>query len=45
MLLCAWRSVLAKKATLGGNAMIRLSLVGQRVVQPLLYLRLYLAGE
>ena len=45
MLLYAWRrSVLAKKATLSGNAMIRLSLVGQQV-QPLLYLRLYLAGE
>ena len=37
--------MLAKKATLSGNAMIRLSLIGQGVVQPLFYLRLYLAEE
>ena len=37
--------MLAKKATLSGNAMIRLSLIGQRAVQPLLYFGLYLAGE
>ena len=36
---------MAKKATLSGNVMIRLSLVGQQVIQPLLYLRLYLTGE
>ena len=34
---------MAKKATLSGNVKIRLSLVGQRVIQPLLYLGLYLA--
>ena len=46
MIHCDWRrSVLAKKATLSGNAMIRLSLIGQRVIQLLLYLGLYLAGE
>ena len=37
---CAWRrSVLAKKATLSGNAMIQLSLIGQRVIRPQLYCR------
>ena len=42
----AWsRDVLAKTATLSGNATIRLSLFGQRVVRPLLYLGSYLAGE
>ena len=46
MLLCACcRIVLAKKATLSGNARIQLSLIGQPVVRPLLYLGLYLAGE
>ena len=46
MLLCAWRrSVVAIKATLSGNAMIQLSLIGQWVVRPLLYLGPYLAGE
>ena len=48
MLLCDWRrprGVLAKKATLSGNAMIQLFLIGQRVIRPLLYLGLYLTGE
>ena len=46
MFLCAWRrSGLGKKATLTGNAMIRYSHIGQRVVRPLLYLGLYLAEE
>ena len=36
---------MAIKATLRGNVLIRLSLIGQRVVRPLLYLELYLAGE
>ena len=37
--------MLAKKSTQSGNAMIRLSLIGKRVGQTLLYLGLYLAGE
>ena len=36
---------MAKKATLSGNAMIQLSLIGQWVVRPPLYLGLYLSGE
>ena len=44
MLPCAWRkNVLAKKVTQSGNAMIRLSLIGQQDIRPLLYLGLYLA--
>ena len=45
MVFCVCRSVLAKKATLSGNAMISMPLIGQQIVRPLLHLGLYLAGK